>query len=313
LRDRAGEKDWSDARRAARPATKQRRPPGGLVLPRDLLKRGLVAHESFMPPEAALAFAPRLLGRQPERKLRTFSGSRVTPCNQTFFDDGNDERQLFFDSSYPWCCIGRIATKNGWGTATLAGRNFVITASHLVDGLWTPGQPLTESITWVPAMNGGNSSLGPTWSARVDGIAAWKEINDVVGYDLAICHLDQPMGDWLGYFGSRSYDDGWEDNAWWEHVGYPYDLSPGGVRPSWEMSITIDDDDGDDYDTLELETNADIASGQSGGPLWAVWQNGGNQIVGICSGNQDSFWETTNIFAGGNGLNSLVSWGRANW
>ncbi|HEX7139745.1 MAG TPA: trypsin-like serine protease [Vicinamibacterales bacterium] len=283
------------------------------MIPKSRLKgANAQVHRSFMPPEAAAFSLPRVVGARPRQILRRFSGEKVVPTNQTFLD-GNDDRQLYQDATYPWCCIGKLSTKNGWGTATLAGENFILTASHVVAGLWTPGQPLTESITFVPAMFGGSSLLGPTWSATVIGIAAWEEINQVVGYDMAICQLDQPMGDWLGYFGSRGYDDGWEDNAWWEHVGYPFDLTPNADEPCYQLSITINDDDGDDHDTVELETDADIASGQSGGPLWAVFDDGGNQIIGVLSGNQDSWWETTNIFAGGSGLNALVKWGRDNW
>src|SRR5207248_8011270 len=53
----------------------------------------------------------------------------------------------------------------------------------------------------------------------------------------------------------------WEGNAYWAHVGYPYDLSPNGDEPCYQLDITIDDDDDDDFDTVELETDADIASG----------------------------------------------------
>jgi V8-like Glu-specific endopeptidase len=312
-RPRIGDPDWFNARREARPVLKSIKPAGGVLLSKELLKRPAASlHKSFIPPEAELFPLPKIVGPSPQRMLRRFSGKKVTPANQTFLD-GNDDRKLFFDASYPWCCIGRISSGNEWGTATIVGENFVITASHVVAGLWTPGQPLTSSITFIPAMNGNQSILGPTWTSQVTGIAAWQEINDVVGYDVAICQLDKPMGDWLGYFGSRSYDEDWEDNAWWEHVGYPYDLSPSGTKPCYQLSIDINDDDDDDYDTVELETDADIASGQSGGPLWAVFNDGGPQVIGVLSGNQDNFWETTNIFAGGNGLNSLVTWGRNNW
>jgi hypothetical protein len=158
---------------------------------------------------------------------------------------------------------------------------------------------------------GGTSSLGPTWQANVIGIAAWDANASVVGYDLALCQLDQPMGTWLGYFGSRGYSEDWEGNAYWEHDGYPYDLSPGGSQPSFQFSVTIDDDDDDDFDTVELETDADIASGQSGGPLHGFFSDGGFQIVGVLGGEDND--EGTNVFAGGSGLNALVKWGRDTW
>ena len=308
-----GEREWYNIRRKTIPAPKEIKNGGGIVVPNHFLKGGAnIITKSFIPPEAEKLLSPRLVGKRSVPLLRTFKGEKVTPLNQTFLD-GNDDRKLFADPSYPWCCIGRISSGGRWGTATLVGKNFVVTASHVVAGLWTPNKPLTETITFVPAMFGSSSLLGPSWSAKVTGIAAWKEINDVAGYDMAICQLDKPMGDWLGYFGSRSYNDDWEDHPWWEHVGYPFDLSLGGTEPSYQFNITINDDDGDSYNTLELETNADTASGQSGGPLWAIFKDGGHQILGVLSGNQNGLWETTNIFAGGSGLNSLVRWGRNNW
>jgi V8-like Glu-specific endopeptidase len=313
LRPKLADPEWFNVRRAARPGPEHHKPAGGVLLPKDLLKGGMgEVNAELIPPEAEESPTPRIVGRAPRKLLRRFSGKRVIPANDTWIE-GSDDRKIFSDSSVPWCRIGQLLTPTGRGTAALAGENFVLTASHAVAGLWTPGQPLTQSITFVPAMFGGTSLLGPTWTAQVTGIAAWQEINDVVGYDVALCQLDQPMGDWLGYFGSRGYDEDWEGNAYWAHVGYPYDLSPNGDEPCYQLDITIDDDDDDDFDTVELETDADIASGQSGGPLWAIFKDGGRQIVGVLSGRDDDFLESSNVFAGGNGLNNLVTWGRNNW
>jgi V8-like Glu-specific endopeptidase len=310
-RPKLGDAHWFDARRRARPARKHA-PAGGVLLPEELLKGGNeLVHDSFVPPQAEVMPSPTLVSPRPVRPLRRFSGRKVIPANHTWIENG-DDRRIFYDASFPWCCIG-LLNGNGKGTGTLAGKNFILTASHAVAGLWTPGEPLTRSITFVPAMFNGSSILGTNWTANVTGIAAWKEIDDVVGYDVAICQLDKPMGDWLGYFGSRGYDEDWEGEALWDHVGYPYDLSPNGDEPCFQGGITIDDDDDDDYNTVELETDADIASGQSGGPLWAHFKEGGRQIVGVLSGRDDDFAESSNVFAGGSGLNSLVGWGRAHW
>jgi V8-like Glu-specific endopeptidase len=313
LRPKITDPEWFNIRRVSRPATLALKPSGGILVPKRLLKgSNTLVNKSFLPPEAEVYPLPRFCGRPPERILRRFSGEKVTPVNATFLFNG-DDRKLYRDASYPWCCIGQVSGQNGSGTGTLAGETFIVTASHVVAGLWTAGQPLTQSISFVPAMFGGTSLLGPSWTANIINIAAWDEISDVVGYDMAICQLDQPMGDWLGYFGTRGYDEDWEDNPWWEHAGYPYDLSPNGDQPCYQFNITIEDDDDDDHDTVELETDADIGSGQSGGPLWAIFPDGGHQIIGVLSGNQDSTWEYENIFAGGSGLNALVKWGRDNW
>jgi hypothetical protein len=170
------------------------------------------------------------------------------------------------------------------------------------------------TVTFTPGMFDGSSVLGAGWTANVIGIAAWEQFVDQDGYDMAICQLDQPFGSWLGYFGYRTYNDDWEDLPVWAHAGYPYDLSAFGNRPCYELGISVNDDDSDSYDTLELETKADIASGQSGGPLWGRWTNGGRQIIGTLSGREDNTAEAKNsLFAGGNGLSRLCRWGRDNW
>jgi hypothetical protein len=136
---------------------------------------------------------------------------------------------------------------------------------------------------------------------------------------MAICQLDRPMGDWLGFFGCRTYDGDWEDMSVWTHAGYPYDKSMGGVRPTFELGISVVDDDSDSYDTLEVETKADIGSGQSGGPLWAVFSGGQRQIIGTLSVREDNFGEPKNsLFAegtgwsawcGGDGTTMTSAWG----
>jgi V8-like Glu-specific endopeptidase len=305
--------DWFNERREARPAKKHIKPAGGILLPHHLREGGnKLIHQSFNPREREfISGNPRSIGRKDRPVLSRFSGKKVRPANfEAFF--GPDNRYVYYDDSYPWRCIGRISWGNEWGTATLVGEHYVLTASHVVAGTWTPNQPLTTSITFVPAMFDGTSLLGSSWTAQVTGIAAWQEIDAVVGYDMALCQLDKPMGDWLGYFGSRGFDNSWENHPYWSHIGYPYDLSLNGVEPSFQSGITVNDDDGDSFDTYELETDADIASGQSGGPLWGVWTDGGHQIIGVLSGNENDS-EYTNIFAGGSGLNSLVKWGRDNW
>jgi V8-like Glu-specific endopeptidase len=291
--------EWFNIRREAHSEQKiDRSGPGVLVPKSELTGANKLNHDSFVPKEAEISMLPRPIGRETARLLQRFSGNSVIPMNSTFLE-GNDDRQIYYDSSnYPYCCIGRVNTPGGWGTGTIVGKNFILTAAHVVGGLWTPGQALSQTITFVPAMFGGTSSLGPTWKANVTQIAAWDANAAVVGYDLALCRLDKPMGDWLGYFGSRGFSEDWEGHAYWEHNGYPYDLSPGGNKPCYQFSVTIDDDDNDDHDTVELETDADIASGQSGGPLHGHFTNGGFQVVGVLGGRDNDAFESSNVFAG---------------
>lgn len=316
LGEATGEPNWFDLNRLRSPAADEPKPAGSLGLPEALLDEPMVhSIEDWSPDNAQeLVGGPRSLGRPRAARLRRFNGSPVEPANFTQIYDG-ESRQLYSTTSAPWVRVGQLRTSlGGNGSAALVGKSTILTASHVVKNSWSPGGPVRGSVTFTPGMFNGTSTLGPGWTANVIGIAAWEQFVGQDGYDMAICQLDQPFGSWLGYFGYRTYDDDWEDLHVWTHAGYPYDLSPSGNWPCFELGISVHDDDSDSYDTLELETRADIASGQSGGPLWGRWANGGRQIIGTLSGREDNFAEAKNsLFAGGNGLSRLCRWGRDNW
>jgi V8-like Glu-specific endopeptidase len=316
LGDQVGEPNWFDINRLRRPVHGRAEPAGSVGLKADLLEGEMVHSIPEWSPDNAqvLVGGPRSLGRPRPVMLRRFNGSPVEPALFTQIYDG-ESRQVYSTASAPWVRVGQLNTSlSGSGSAALVGRSTILTASHVVKNSWSPGGPVLGTVTFTPGMFDGTSVLGASWTANVIGIAAWEQFVGQDGYDMAVCQLDQPFGDWLGYFGYRTYDDDWEDLRVWSHAGYPYDLSASGSRPCYELGISVHDDDSDSYNTLELETRADIASGQSGGPLWGRWTNGGRQIIGTLSGREDNFAEEKNsLFAGGNGLSRLCRWGRDNW
>ncbi|WGG53037.1 serine protease [Rugamonas sp. DEMB1] len=317
LGDQFGEPGWFDINRVRHPQTEPPKPAGCVALNVSMLSLERIhSIPDWSPENAQVMFGgPRSLPRaSTTTRLRRFNGTLVEPANFTQIYDG-ESRQVYSTTSAPWIRVGQLITSlGGSGSAALVGKSTILTASHVVKRSWVPGGPVLGTVTFTPGMFNGTSVLGPTWTANVIGIAAWEQFVDQDGYDMAICQLDQPFGNWLGYFGYRTYDDDWEDMRVWTHAGYPYDLSRLGDRPCYEQGISVHDDDGDSYDTLELETRADIASGQSGGPLWGRWTNGGRQIIGTLSGREDNFLEEKNsLFAGGNGLSRLVRWGLDNW
>ena len=138
-------------------------------------------------------------------------------------------------------------------------------------------------------------------------------------WDIAVIRLQETLGDMLGYFGARAYDDDWEDETRWTLVGYP-DLTSvttvngqitgynnSGNMPTRQFGISVEDDDSDGS-ALELEHHADATQGNSGGPLFGTWDDG-PFVVGVHSGNDGS----DNIAAGGPPMRDLVKWARANW
>jgi V8-like Glu-specific endopeptidase len=315
LGDQNGEQDWFDLNRLSNPQRDLPKPGCGVALDVKMLENERIhSIDDWSPKNAHIIGGPRSLGRPQPVMLRRFNGSLVEPAIFTQIYDG-ESRQVYSTTSAPWVQIGQLNTSlSGSGSAALVGKSTILTASHVVKDSWTPGGSILGTVTFTPGMFDGTSVLGSAWTANVIGIAAWEQFVGQDGYDMAICQLDQLFGEWLGYFGYRTYDDDWEDLHVWSHAGYPYDLSESGNRPCYELGISVHDDDSDSYDTLELETRADIASGQSGGPLWGTWTNGGRQIIGTLSGREDNFGEKKNsLFAGGNGLSRLVQWGRGNW
>lgn len=332
---RDGEPNWFEKRREAYPDSAAPQQDETCVsLDLALLDEEGPAEplDAFVPPEAALRLAsPPVIGGPfppcerragagaPPPPLRRFSGGEVSPAAcppqhlTTWLMGGVDNRTVFRDTAAPWVWVGQIRNVGtGRASACLVGKNIILTAAHAITPYYTPGQPMKPGIAFWPAMHDESSALGPTWSANVINAAAWK-VNSVVGYDMAICKLDRPLGQLLGHFGSCVYDDDWEDQARFTHVGYPFDLG-NWTRPCFQMGISVGDDDSDEFDTLEIETNADIASGQSGGPLWGSFEGGLLRVIGTLSGNQDHFGEPRNsCFAGGNGLVRLIRWGQENW
>lgn len=127
----------------------------------------------------------------------------------------------------------------------------------------------------------------------------------------------------MGYFGVRVYDDDWEGRARWTMAGFPYDRSQFGM--SVQRGITVrDDDDGDDirlegetYDSTQIESDADEASGASGSPLFGWFGKDNPCAIGVHSGYQAD-WTLTgtehfSCAAGGDALKAIVRWGRRTW
>lgn len=270
--------------------------------------------DGMRPDWAPVHFHPNSATARRQPILRRYKGSRVMP----HYVFGNDDRQPYYPSGYPWLCIGQLYV---WadasapdpqfsGSAALAGRNFVVTASHMVpwdsgDGNWM--------AKFVPADYDGQSTLGSgvfSWVERAHGIRDHSQ-----GDDIAIMKLFDPLGDWLGYFGTKRYSDDWEDAPYWTLAGYPGAVA-NGMRPSRQSGISVLDDDSEG-DGLEIEHNGDASPGDSGGPLFAWW-NDGPYLIGVHSGGEEEYqfpiWVVeNNVAAGGNLLNKIVRWGRENW
>jgi V8-like Glu-specific endopeptidase len=265
--------------------------------------------EPYLPRWSGVSFAPRAAGTTRARILRRRNGARVQP-EYVFPPDG---RQVYYPNAYPWRVVGRIfvwtnaASPNWawWGSASLVGRNVILTASHVVP--WNSGS--NWKALFVPAYYDGASLYGASAASWVTSARGYRDHGQ--GDDMAVMRLAQPLGSWLGYFGYKTYDDDWEDGNYWTLCGYPGDVA-NAQRPSADYWFPITDDDNDGAG-VELEYKADTNSGNSGGPVFGWW-SGKPYVIGTHSGGEDNFGEPKqNVAAGGSALSSLIAWARSNW
>jgi hypothetical protein len=270
--------------------------------------------ESVRPDWATVSFLPRLSVPRPVKLLRRRNGRLVMPE----FVNGNDDRVVTYPATWPWYLAGRVDVSvkppggSSWiplwlGSGALVGKRVVVTASHMV-----PWGYIDLGFSWrmkfTPGYYNGSSTLGSGIYSYVQTVRGYPDYGQ--GDDMAILKLYTPLGESLGYFGYKTYDDDWEGGAYWTLIGYPGSVT-GAERPTCQNNIVIMDDDSDG-EGIELEHNGDTSSGNSGGPLWAWWGDS-PRVIGTHSGEEHNWDEDNNVAAGGSALSKLIKWGRDNW
>jgi V8-like Glu-specific endopeptidase len=233
-----------------------------------------------------------------------------------------DERAVFYPSGYPWNCIGKVyawnnasATWPAWsGSGVLIGDRIVLTAGHNV-----PWDASSWMMQFIPAYYDGGSILGAGASSFVSDTRGWdvsyySRLPDA--HDMAILRLFEPLGTWLGFYGSKQYYSGFPEMRFWNIVGYPGAVASA-ERPSYQPGIEVLGVKASG-DAIEVHHHGDISPGNSGGPYWATWPDGYPYATGTISGGRTvtsggQVIEDTNVAAGGVALNDLVRWGRTNW
>jgi V8-like Glu-specific endopeptidase len=271
---------------------------------------------SVRPNWATLSFFPRPGAARLPRFLRRRNGKRVVPE----FVIGNDDRRIFYPNTWPWFCAGRIDVSctytfpwgeisSSWsGTGALVGKNVVLTASHVV-----PWGASTWTMKFMPGFyyNQNQTPLGSGVYSYTEKARGYPDHEQ--GDDMAVLKLYTPLGDSLGYFGYKTYNDDWEGGAYWTLIGYPgvvLGYATNGAFPTRQSGIVITDDDSDGAG-VELEHNGDATDGNSGGPLWAWWGDS-PRVIGTHSGSEYGA-QTNNVAAGGSALAELIKWARDNW
>lgn len=262
--------------------------------------------------------SPRISGVD-QVVLRRRNGRLVFPTDSGRVYGEYPARVPFYPNSYPWNCIGRIlvwadARNPNWswyGSAALIGSRAILSAGHIVP--W--GSGTNWKALFVAGYYDGSSTAGAGGQSWITNAHGWDPGGQVVAHDMAVLRLQDPLGSWLGYLGSKAYADNWQDGKYWHLVGYPSAVTS--ERPSWQGGIAVLDDD-EDGDAQELEHHGDDTGGDSGGPFFGFW-NDGPYAIGTVSGYEviSGFLgigdEDNNITAGGPALNSIIHYARDNW
>ena len=231
-----------------------------------------------------------------------------------------DDRYIYQDTSFPWCTVGRVDTPLGSGTGCTIGSRLLLTASHAIQ--WNANNT-TGWVRFRPAYYNGTAPFG---EARATRVISWMKTTSGNGltdretaFDYVVCVLDTRIGDILGYSGYRTYDDDWNNGQYWQHMGYPQDLS-GAERPAFQGGCVISSDSSESTSGQKgyvLGHFNDIVIGHSGGPVWGWWDNEQwPRVVGVQSAEASTPSNNTsgdNEFGGGPALSSLIAWARSNY
>jgi hypothetical protein len=269
---------------------------------------------------------PKTLSSLGEQRHGINARGRKTLLSETHSTIINGEsRSYVYPDVYPYTAVCKLYSSYqptaggswvGAGEATgyLIGRNTLMTSGHVGPPTHVPWR-----IQVIPACWNGQSVFGAGFVSYVRSFWSWHSDS---GSDIKICQLFDPIGDRVGYFGYRGYNSSWEDGDYWTMAGFPYDWSL--TYMTHETAIAVrDDDDGDDinvngtsHDTIQVESDADEASGVSGAPLWGWWDDG-PYAIGVHHGvERDGTVFGTEILScasGGNGFVAAAGWGRSLW
>ncbi|MEM8961257.1 MAG: trypsin-like peptidase domain-containing protein [Acidobacteriota bacterium] len=178
---------------------------------------------------------------------------------------GVDQRQRILETDLtPWrmICSLEMHSPNGGsavGTGWLVGPRTIITAghcvfSHMFFGGWA------DRIVVRPGRNGDEEPFGAVESRRFGATDRWVEAEEA-DFDIGVIHLDQSIGDELGWFAVATQGPDELVDAQINISGYPADRGRGREQYFHANNVLRVSDRRVFYDV-------DTAGGQSGAPVW---------------------------------------------
>lgn len=204
---------------------------------------------------------------------------------------GTDNRVDWNQTVYPYNAMVKIEwTGRKQCSGVLIGPRHVATARTCAPAFGETGQKFKFMPNYY-------------WGERFPSAGMINWYMDGVGFgdcvvkdDWAIFILDARLGEQLGYLGAKTFDASTQLNkAQFFHYGWPQDKSVGGFQPTRQEGISVKSVGTGCEPGGSLRTDADVALGSLGGPLWAV-ENGDRFVYGVL---QDETRSDYTPFAGG--------------
>lgn len=212
-------------------------------------------------PEIALPFTyPGTEAYNPNPGRDNSPGSYDAMDKNVFTND--NRRKVKNNTAYPWCAIGSLKVPKGNCTASLIGKDLILTNAHCVVDKATDS--ITDwNITFLPGYMDGKSA----YSSGV--IRAWW--NKEKG-DWAILRLAEPLGTTLGWLGVRALTDPMSTSLF--AVGYSGDFDSG-LSASWQDNCKLTSGP---TSTGQFRHNCSNSRGASGSPLLRFEEQNGDKL-----------------------------------
>lgn len=180
---------------------------------------------------------------------------------------GVDERVRISDTDkLPWRKIAALTLKpkppfssSFIGTGWFIGPKTLLTAGHCVFSKSDFGGWI-GSIEVSPGRNGAKFPYGTVTATRFSATKVWQE-GPNPDYDIGCIHLDQPLGDTVGYFKIASLSDKDLEGALLNISGYPGDRGDGEQQFFHANRVLR-------TSARRVFYDIDTYGGQSGSPVW---------------------------------------------
>ena len=180
---------------------------------------------------------------------------------------GVDDRVRISDTDKPpWRMIAALSlkprppfTSTFIGTGWFIGPKTLLTAGHCVFSESDFGGWI-GSIEVSPGRNDAKFPYGTVTASRFSAAKAWQNGSDP-DYDIGCIHLDEPLGDKVGYFKIASLTDEDLEGALLNISGYPADRG-GGEQQFFHANRVLRSS------ARRVFYDVDTYGGQSGSPVW---------------------------------------------